>query len=189
PPSPLTPARPPSPLTPSRSRLLTREHPRMVGVAGQHPPFLDVRGGQAGDWWPGRVTWVGTTALVTGFEPFGGREENPSMTAVRLLAQQWQRQGQGSARLVTAELPVSYDRSAQVLQELLHRERPDIAIAVGLAAGRTRISIERLAVNLQDATGADNDGVRASGDPVRPEAPVAAWSRLPVKRLAIELSE
>jgi len=111
------------------------------------------------------------------------------MTAVRLLAQQWQRQGQGSARLVTAELPVSYDRSAQVLQELLHRERPDIAIAVGLAAGRTRISIERLAVNLQDATGADNDGVRASGDPVRPEAPVAAWSRLPVKRLAIELSE
>src|SRR5699024_11232414 len=67
----------PSPRAPAVP--LTPEHPKMVGVGQRHPPFLDVRGGQAGDWWPGRVTWVGTTALVTGFEPFGGREENPAM--------------------------------------------------------------------------------------------------------------
>lgn len=100
------------------------------------------------------------------------------MTAVRLLAQQWR----GSARLVTAELPVSYHRSAQALQELLHRERPDFAIGVGLAAGRTRLSIERLAVNLQDAERADNDGVRAAGVPAMAEGPVAAWATIPVKR-------
>src|SRR5699024_620960 len=102
------PARPPSlsppspavPLAP-RARPPSNIQKWRVSLANTHHfwMFATVRRASRG---PGRVTRVGRTALVTGFEPFAGREENPSMTAVRLLAQQWQ----GSARLVTAELPV-----------------------------------------------------------------------------------
>ena len=122
---------------------------------------------------------MAATVLLTGFEPFDGHSANPSMAAVQAVATQWA----GPERLVVAELPVAYARAGERLAELLAREEPTLALGVGLAAGRARLSVERLAVNLCDARIPDNDGHQPDAVPVAPGGPTALWSTLPVKRM------
>ncbi len=119
------------------------------------------------------------TVLLTGFEPFDGRGDNPSIEVVRAVADDWP----GPERLVLAELPVAFDRAPARLAELLATADPDLALGVGLAAGRRRLSVERLAVNLCDARIPDNDGQQPDAAPVLPGGPAAIWSSLPVKRM------
>ena len=119
------------------------------------------------------------TVLLTGFEPFDGRADNPSIEAVRALARDWS----GPERLVVAELPVAYTRAGDRLAELLVATDPALALGVGLASGRTRLNLERLAVNLCDARIPDNDGHQPDAAPVVAGAETALWSTLPVKRM------
>ncbi|UFU08109.1 pyroglutamyl-peptidase I [Ruania halotolerans] len=123
--------------------------------------------------------------LLTGFEPFDGAAANPSIDAVRLVAEQWDR----TEPLVTAELPVSYQRATEHLERLITDHEPALVVAVGLAGGRQEISLERLAVNLQDARIADNDGHRPADAPVIAGGPAARWTSLPVKRAHLALTE
>lgn len=127
------------------------------------------------------------TVLLTGFEAFDGRADNPSIEAVNTLARNWT----GPERLVVAELPVSYTRARERLVELLTATDPTLTLGVGLAAGRTRLSLERLAVNLCDARIPDNDGHQPDAAPVVPDAATALWSNLPVKRMvaAVEAAD
>jgi len=122
---------------------------------------------------------VPTTVLLTGFEPFDGRADNPSIEVVRAVAESWS----GPERVLVAELPVAYDRAAARLVELLADADPDLSLGVGLAGGRDRLSFERLAVNLCDARIPDNDGQQPDADPVVAGGPAAIWSSLPVKRM------
>lgn len=125
-----------------------------------------------------------TTVLLTGFEPFGGRVDNPSIEVVQAVAAAWT----GPEVLRVAELPVAFGLAADHLAALLEPPEPDraaptLALAVGLAAGRRSLSMERLAVNLCDARIPDNDGQQPDSDPVVPGGPTALWSSLPVKRM------
>lgn len=120
-----------------------------------------------------------TTVLLTGFEPFDGAADNPSIDVARAVARQWP----GPEQFVVAELPVAYSRAGAQVAELLARVNPRVAVGVGLAAGRTRLSLERLAVNLCDARIPDSDGHQPDADPVLPGGPTALWSNLPVKRM------
>ena len=125
------------------------------------------------------------TVLLTGFEPFDGRADNPSIEAVRTLARSWP----GPERLVVAELPVAYTRAGERLAELLASADPALALGVGLATGRRLLSVERLAVNLCDARIPDNDGHQPDAAPVTPGGPTALWSTLPVKRMVAAADE
>jgi len=108
-------------------------------------------------------------ALVTGFEPFGGRDVNPSQLLVERLD-----------GVVRAILPVSYARAADELRRAIDEHDPDVVICFGLADDRTAITIERFAHNLDEATTTDNDAAPGSGEPIDPAGPVAYRSRLPV---------
>jgi pyroglutamyl-peptidase len=121
-------------------------------------------------------------ALVTGFEPFGGSSVNSSLEAVRRLPARID-----ALEVVTAELPTSYARSLAVLQATIAWARPDIVLCVGEASERTALSVERVAVNVQDARIADNDGARPVDTPVVVGGPAAYFSTLPVKAAAAAL--
>ncbi|SEE15345.1 exodeoxyribonuclease VII small subunit [Ruania alba] len=123
------------------------------------------------------------TVLLTGFEPFDGARTNPSIDAVRLVAEQWRR----PERLVTAQLPVSYERAAERLERLLAEYEPTLVVATGLAAARPGISLERLAVNLCDAPIPDNDGAQPAEVAVVDGGPTGLWTSLPVKRALVAL--
>ncbi|MBM3342521.1 MAG: pyroglutamyl-peptidase I [Betaproteobacteria bacterium] len=114
-------------------------------------------------------------ALVTGFDAFGGDVINPSYEAVRRLPARI-----GTLGIVTARLPTSFARAPRQLEGLIARERPDIVVCVGLAAQRDAIGIERVAVNLQHACMADNDGQQPQDQPIVARGPAAYFSTLPV---------
>src|SRR5262245_25847151 len=104
--------------------------------------------------------------LVTGFEPFGGERTNSSIEAVRRLPGRI-----GSLDVTTAELPTSYARSHAALEAAIARVAPDIVLCIGQAGERAALSIERIAVNIQDADIPDNDGARPVDAPIVPGGP------------------
>lgn len=116
--------------------------------------------------------------LLTGFEPFGGEEVNPSWEAVERL------QAPEGTELVKLRLPVVFREAGERLAEALAAEKPDLTLCVGQAAGRSAITPERIGVNLMDAASPDNAGFRPEEEPVIPGAPAAYFARLPVKELA-----
>lgn len=119
------------------------------------------------------------TLLVTGFGPFGDVGDNPSARAVEQLADRWT--PPGDARLVTEILPVSFNRATARVRELIDQHRPAVVLGVGLAAGRQRLGLERVAVNLADARIPDVDGAQPVDHEVRPGEPTARLATLPVK--------
>ena len=113
-----------------------------------------------------------TKVLLTGFEPFGKASLNPSGEIVKQIS---------GENIVTAILPVAYAQSAERLLSLIEQHKPDVVISLGQAEGRTQISPERIAINLDDARLADNEGVVRSDVPIIVGGPVAYESTLPIK--------
>jgi pyroglutamyl-peptidase len=121
--------------------------------------------------------------LVTGFDPFGGDHVNPSWLAVEALDG---RQVAG-CRIVSARLPTVFDRSLDVLRRLLAQHRPVVAISTGQAGGRGAISLERVALNVNDARIPDNAQAQPIDTPVIAGAPAAYFSSLPIKAMLAAL--
>ncbi|MGR0162077.1 pyroglutamyl-peptidase I [Paenarthrobacter nitroguajacolicus] len=116
--------------------------------------------------------------LLTGFEPFGGEEVNPSWLAVRRAGELL---GSEGIAVDVVELPCVFGESATVLTEAIARLNPDIVVCSGLAGGRARISLERVAINCDDARIPDNKGQRPIDEEVIPGGPAAYFSNLPIK--------
>ena len=110
--------------------------------------------------------------LLTGFEPFGTATSNPSGEIVKQIS---------GDNIVTAILPVAYAQSAEALLGLIEHHKPDVVICLGQAEGRTQITPERIAINLDDARLADNEGVTRIDEPILVDGPVAYVSTLPIK--------
>ena len=113
-----------------------------------------------------------TTILLTGFEPFGTATSNPSGEIVKQIS---------GDNIVTAILPVAYAQSAERLLSLIDQHNPDVVICLGQAEGRTQITPEKVAINLDDARLADNEGVLRNDVKIIEHGPDAYFSTLPVK--------
>mgnify|MGYP002662954679 CR=1 FL=1 len=118
------------------------------------------------------------TVLVTGFEPFDKAALNPSWEIARALDG---RVLPGGARVVAVQLPCVFGDALAALDAALVQHQPTVVIALGLAGGRTALSIERVAINVDDARIADNAGKQPIDAAVVAQAPVAYFARLPIK--------
>jgi pyroglutamyl-peptidase len=112
--------------------------------------------------------------LLTGFEPFGKATLNPSGEIVKQIS---------GVNIVTAILPVVYAKSAEHLLKLIEEHNPDVVISLGQAEGRKEITPERIAINLDDARLADNEGVLRSEEKIIKDGPDAYFSTLPLKEI------
>ena len=117
-------------------------------------------------------------ALVTGFEAFGGARANASYAAVARLPERI-----GALDIVTAQLPTSYARSGAALIREIERVEPALVLCVGEAGERHELNVERVALNVQDARIADNDGAQPIDVPVVKAAPTAYFATLPVRAI------
>ncbi|MGA0569744.1 pyroglutamyl-peptidase I [Variovorax sp. VNK109] len=117
--------------------------------------------------------------LLTGFDPFGGDAVNPSWLAVQALHG---RRILGH-RIIAARLPTVFGDSLIALRALLREHRPALVICVGQAGGRTALSMERVAINVDDARIPDNAARQPIDAPVVPGAPAAYFSTLPIKAM------
>jgi len=121
-----------------------------------------------------------TKVLLTGFEPFGKATLNPSGEIVKQIS---------GDNIVTAILPVAYAQSAEALLALIEQHNPDVVISLGQAEGRTHVSPERIAINLDDARLADNEGVIRNDVPIVVGGPMAYESTLPIKEIVKAINE
>jgi len=119
--------------------------------------------------------------LVTGFEPFAHFSGNPSRTVALTVPPP---AGVNLSRLV---LPVVANESVARLMQAVEETRPAAVLALGLAAGRRAIALERLAVNLDDFTVADNAGNMRRDTPVVPDGPPTLWTTLPIRAMEAAL--
>jgi pyroglutamyl-peptidase len=121
--------------------------------------------------------------LLTGFEPFGGELVNPSWEIARAL-DGWVCEGR-TVRAV--QLPCAFGDALHTLDDALAAHRPELVMCLGQAGGRAEISIERVALNVDDARIPDNLGRQPIDAAVVPEGPPAYFSTLPIKALAHDL--
>jgi pyroglutamyl-peptidase len=123
--------------------------------------------------------------LVTGFEPFGGDRTNASELAVRPL------EGRivAGARITTAILPCRFGAAIDALDAEMARAQPCLVIACGEAGGRHAVSLERVAINVDDARIPDNAGAQPIDVPVVADGPVAHFSTLPIKAIVRAIGE
>ena len=121
--------------------------------------------------------------LVTGFEPFGGERINPSADVARAL------HGRtiGGAQVVGAVLPCVFGASIDALRAAIDTHRPQLVLALGLAAGRDGCTLDRVAINLDDARIADNAGAQPIDAPVVARGPAAHFTTLPIKAMVAAL--
>ncbi|MBV9016473.1 MAG: pyroglutamyl-peptidase I [Alphaproteobacteria bacterium] len=115
-------------------------------------------------------------ALVTGFEPFGPDAVNPSREAVLRLPVRL-----GELAIETRILPTVFGQAIAALEDALVTTRPHIVLCVGLAGGRAELSLERVAINVDDARIPDNDGQQPIDRPIVTDGPAAYFTGLPVK--------
>lgn len=116
------------------------------------------------------------TVLLTGFEPFGGEEVNPSWLAVRRLNGRTIR----GHRIVARRLPTAFGQSLVRLRHHLRRTKPALVICVGQAGGRAAVTPECVAVNVDNSRLPDNAGWKPANLPVVPGGPPACRLTLPV---------
>lgn len=117
--------------------------------------------------------------LVTGFEPFGESPLNPSQKLIEAIPE---KPFDGIA-VLKAILPVDHTQAPKQLIAHIHKHQPDAVISFGLASGRPKISLERVAINLMDFRIPDNAGFTISDQPVIEGGPAAYFSTLPIRSL------
>lgn len=119
------------------------------------------------------------TVLLTGFEPFNGASINPAWEAVRAL-KGWIEE---DFIVEILQLPCVFGFANRVLCGAVDEIKPDIVICVGQAGGRADLTVERVAINVDDAPILDNDGQQPVDAPIAAEGPAAYFASLPVKAI------
>jgi pyroglutamyl-peptidase len=115
--------------------------------------------------------------LVTGFEAFNGEQINPSEEIIKSLADTF-----GEA-LHTLRLPVEFKRAEEELTQAVTNLQPDIVLSFGQAANRECITIERVAINVDDAKYPDNLGYQPVDAAICQAGPAAYFTTLPLREI------
>lgn len=125
------------------------------------------------------------TVLITGFEPFEGEAVNPSWEVVSHLDNAII----GGCRVVARQLPCVFGAALEELNAAIDALSPTLVLCVGQAGGRSDISVERVAINVDDARIPDNRGNQPVDTPIVANGPAAWFSSLPIKAIVSALRE
>ena len=116
--------------------------------------------------------------LVTGFEAFDKSALNPSAEIIKALK---------GDDLVTAILPVVFGQASSKLKELIDLHKPSAVLCLGLAVGRSEITPERIAINLDNARIADNAGNQPLEQRIIADGPDGHFSTLPIEKMVASM--
>ena len=116
--------------------------------------------------------------LVTGFEPFATSSLNPSGGIIKALI---------GDDLVTAILPVVFGQASSKLKELIDLHKPSAVLCLGQAEGRSEMTPERVAINLDNARIADNAGNQPLEQRIMADGPDGYFSTLPIEKMVASM--
>lgn len=120
--------------------------------------------------------------LLTAFDPFGGESINPAQEAVKLV------KSPDGVELYKLTVPTAFGKAAKAVTDAVERIHPDAVISIGQAGGRVGITPERVAINVDDARIADNEGNMPKNVPIFADGPAAYFSTLPIYELTDALN-
>ncbi|MBN2853086.1 MAG: pyroglutamyl-peptidase I [Clostridia bacterium] len=116
--------------------------------------------------------------ILTAFEPFGDNDINPTIDILNMVPDSI-----GHMTIIKKILPVVYSTCFDLLEPLIEAEQPDFVVCMGLAGGRSKISVERIAVNMKSAGIADNEGNLFKGELIHENGKVGYFTTLPYELL------
>ena len=125
------------------------------------------------------------TVLVAAFEPFEGELVNASWEAACQLHERMI----CGARVVAKQLPCVFGESLKVLNAAMDELEPELVIVVGQANGRPNITVERVAINIDDARIPDNAGNQPIDVRIVEDGPAAYFATLPIKAIVEGIRE
>jgi pyroglutamyl-peptidase len=127
---------------------------------------------------------MSSTILLSGFKPFGGERTNPSWEVARRL------DGRTIEDLAVKVLclPVDCLRAARSITAAVERLRPAAFLGLGQAGGRSRLSLEKVALNLAHSRASREIEGGLDAGPVVRGGPDAYFSRLPLTAIARALA-
>lgn len=70
------------------------------------------------------------------------------------------------------------------MHQAIVKEQPDYVLNVGQAGGRSALTPERVAININDGRIPDNDGYQPLDEPIQPDGDTAYFTQLPIKAMA-----
>ena len=114
--------------------------------------------------------------LLTVFEPFGGDMINSTQE----VAKQIHIDG---AEIIKINVPVVFNKAGDVVYKTIIEEKPDVVLCLGQAEGRAEITPEVVAINLQEARIADNEGNKPSAIKCIEQGENAYFSSLPIRKI------
>lgn len=117
--------------------------------------------------------------LITGFEPFGGEEINPSWEAVSRLPDEIN--GYSLYKLL---IPVAFGEAAQRVIKLAEMVLPEVILCIGQAGGRAAITPELVGINIRYASIPDNRGYQPKDEVIICGGSAAYFSDLPVRKIS-----
>lgn len=116
--------------------------------------------------------------IVTGFEPFLDNKINPTLEVLSLLPKSIY-----GNEIIKVKLPVVYDECFDVLKPYIDKYEPGIILNLGLAPGRSKISLERVAINQNSSSHGDNSGNIIFDKPIIEDGKNAYFSMLPLRKI------
>lgn len=116
--------------------------------------------------------------LITGFDPFGGEKVNPAWLAVEKM-----KDNIAGAEIKKVQVPTVFHESIDKLKKVIEYEKPDITICIGQAGGRYEISVERVAINVDDARIPDNEKNQPIDSKIFEDGESAYFAKLPIKAM------
>lgn len=122
--------------------------------------------------------------LLTAFEPFGGETVNPAQLAVKQVADEIK-----GAEIIKIDVPVVFHKSIDTVKQAMDKYNPDVVFCIGQAGGRTGLTPERVAINIDDARIADNEGNQSIDETIYHDGPAAYFSTLPIKAMVLKIKE
>ena len=122
--------------------------------------------------------------IITAFEPFDKHQENPTTNVLKALPNIIK-----NIEIKKHILPVAYLKSYQLIEKEINQKDVIGVIMLGLAAGRTHITFEQIAINLNHASIADNLQSLKAHERIIEEGLDGYFSTLPLKDLIKDLQD
>jgi pyroglutamyl-peptidase len=105
-------------------------------------------------------------------------EMNSSAMAVRMLPDRIKEMNM--EKLI---LPVLYKEAFEILKQKIYEYKPDFIVCMGQAGGRKKVTVETIAVNINNSEIPDAGGTVKRHELIDPDGETAYFSTLPLARM------
>lgn len=122
--------------------------------------------------------------LITGFDPFGEERINPSSESLKYLSDKIL-----GNEIIKLEISTIAYKSINQIENAIEKERPDVVLCIGQAGGRFDISVEKVAINLNDFPINDNEGNKVIDESIYLDGENAYFATIPVKSIVEKIKQ